>query len=120
MKARISKAGKFSKMFPRNVANEIRKIAEEYPNVRSVNITDVDQDYTFYVGEGYNYTGLASNGKKARFQVVSENTIGAMNVSHRIGERFSMPEGTYLVQVSYYSGYHMTVYRIGLKELTAG
>jgi len=113
---RISKKGKFANEFPVNVANRIREISSSYTRLKSLEIEDCDQTKTFYVGEGESYTGIKSDGEEVAFKVVSQNTIGAANVSHSIGEQFNMPPESYLVKISYYTRYFMTVYRVGRNE----
>jgi hypothetical protein len=116
MKLRISKNGKFAKEFPKNTANKIRSVAETYHGLKSVEIVDCTQEKTFYVGEGESYTGIKPDGQQVGFKVVSQNTIGASNLSHSIGKSFNMPPESYLIKVSYYTKYFMTIYRIGKNE----
>jgi len=115
---RISKAGVFAQTFPRPVAAVIRTQAERY-NIKSLSFSEVNADKAFSIGEGDKYTGIYPNGKAASFEAVASHNIGAANVTHRIGQRFAMPIGTYLVCVHYYGGYLMHVDRIIGQELSA-
>lgn len=111
-KIRISKSGKFGKLFPKPVADRIREIASEYSNLKSLSFSLKSASDKFYVGEGERYEGIMGNGKSVGFETVSANTIGGMGLSWRIGDSFRMPEGVYLVRVSYYTRYWMDVYFI--------
>lgn len=75
MKVRISKNGKFAKLFPRPVADKIRDIATGYHSLASASIEDTDPSKKFYIGEGDRFIGLFPNGQSHSFQVVSENTF---------------------------------------------
>jgi hypothetical protein len=112
-KIRISKSGKFAKLFPKPVARRIREIASEYSNLKSLSFTTESASKRFYVGEGERYEGIFADGKSAGFETVSANTIGASGLSHAINSQFQMPEGVYLVRVSYYTRYFMDVIFIG-------
>ena len=117
MKVRISKNGKFAKQFPIDVANRIREIASTYSDLGSVTIEDCDQTKQFLVSEGDKYTGIKSDGQEVGFNVVSQDTIGAANVSYYIGSKFNMPEESYLIKTERFCGRcFMTVYRIGRNE----
>lgn len=113
---RISK--KLTETFPAPVVKKIQAIGEDY-GIKSFNLETVPESKTFYVAEGESYTGIAADGKTASFEVVSENNIGGAGMSHRIGERFAMPAGTYLINVYYYTKYFMTVYCISPKMIAA-
>jgi len=115
---RISKAGVFAQTFPAPVAAVIRKEAGRY-NIKSLSFSEVKADKQFSIGEGDKHTGIYPNGKAASFEAVASHNVGAANVTHRIGQRFAMPAGTYLVCVHYYGGYLMHVDHIGSQELPA-
>jgi len=114
MKLRISK--QLSKNLPAQVVNQITRIANDH-HIKSFNFETVGEDKVFYVGEGDRFTGINSDGKSASFEVVSAHNIGASGLSHRIGEKFSMPSGSYLIQVYYYTKFFMTVYKISSKMI---
>lgn len=109
MKIRISK--KVNGLYPKTVADIIRQQASQY-QIKSFNAETVDTSKQFYVGEGERFTGIKENGTTASFEVVAEHNIGASNVTHRIGERFTMPAGSYLINIYYYDKFYMTVYKI--------
>ena len=116
MKTRISK--KLNEKYPQPVVDQIKSIASRY-SIKSFNAETVTSDKKFYVGEGDSFTGIAADGTSASFEVVSANNIGASGLSHKIGEQFSMPAGTYLINVYYYTKYFMTVYRISPELIAA-
>ena len=111
---RISK--KLAQAFPAQVVKKIEQVADSH-RIKSFSFETVDENKTFYVGEGESYTGIAPDGKSASFEVVSANNIGASGLSHKIGERFAMPAGSYLINVYYYTKYFMTVYKISPKMI---
>lgn len=113
---RISK--KLNEMFPPQVVKQIEATAADH-RIKSFSLETVTESKTFYVAEGESYTGIAADGKVASFEVVSENNIGGSGMSHKIGERFAMPAGTYLINVYYYTKYFMTVYQISPKMIEA-
>lgn len=118
-KVRISKSGKFSKLFPAPVAKRIREIADEYSNIKSITFTNESSSKVFYVGEGERYEGIFTNGESTGFETISANTVGGSGLSWRINDSFRMPEGVYLVRVSYYTRYFMDVIFIGPEALPA-
>ena len=113
---RISK--KLNEMFPAPVVRQIKAIAADH-HIKSFNLETTSKDRHFYVSEGERYIGIATDGKTASFEVVSENNIGGAGMSHKIGEVFAMPAGTYLINVYYYTKYFMTVYQISPKMIEA-
>lgn len=106
---RISK--QLSKRYPSSVVQAIKDNAERY-YIKSFKAETVDTDKKFYVGEGDSFTGIHPNGTQASFEVIAAHNIGASGLSHKIGEQFSMPAGTYLINVYYYDKYYMTVYKV--------
>lgn len=115
-KTRIS--NKLSEMFPKKVVTQIKRIEEDY-RIKSFNLEDVNENKAFFVAEGDKYIGIGPNGQEAAFEVVSQNNIGATGLSHKIGEQFKMPPGSYLLNIWYYDRYYLTIYRIGQKQLQA-
>jgi len=109
MKVWIGKKG--LKDYPPRVADKIRAIAEQF-HVSRFEARDELPTHWFYVAEGHRYYGMYSDGKGYGFDVVAEHNLGAAGLSHAIGEEFSMPSGTYLVEIEYYTRWLMTVYRI--------
>lgn len=114
-KVRISKK-LLAQQYPQAVVNQINAIANRY-HIKSFNADIVTSNKEFYVGEGESFTGIKADGTSASFEVVSANNIGASGLSHKIGERFSMPAGTYLINVYYYTKYFMTVYTVSPEAL---
>jgi hypothetical protein len=114
MKLRISK--QLKDKFPPSVVHQIQIIADDH-NIKSFNLEEVSESKSFFVAEGDSYTGIGPDGKTASFEVVSEHNIGAAGLSHKIGEQFKMPAGSYLLNVWYYDKYYLTVYRICSKLL---
>lgn len=110
---RVSK--KLLSQYPTPVADRIKEIADDF-DVKSVAEYTVSSDFKFYVGEGDRFYGLVADGREASFEVVANHNLGAANVSHKIGSKFSMPAGTFLIRVHYYTRYWMDVYRIEEKE----
>lgn len=117
MRIAKGKNSEFGKTFPAQVASRIRSIAGEYHNLKSLIYHRVSPGEWFYVAEGERYLGIKADGTIAGFEVVSASTLGASGLSHKIGERFSMPANTWLVRVSYYTRYYMDVYAIGSNEI---
>lgn len=110
-KVRISQ--KNYKDYPRQIAEAIHNTKKRFCDIpKSFTYEEVDSSKTFYIGEGDYYRGIRPDGKEASFQVVSSSTLGASGLSHKIGERFQIPSGSYLICVSYYQTYHMSVYKI--------
>lgn len=114
MKIRISKS--LYHNWPKSVVNRIMGIATDY-NIKSFNFEQVEPSKLFYVGEGDRFWGLDMNGKEAGFEAVANHNVGAANVTHKIGAEFSMPAGSYLIQVYYYDKFYMSVYIIAARNL---
>lgn len=111
-KMRISK--QLKDKFPPSVVHQIQAIGDDH-NIKSFNLEEVAETKAFYVAEGDSYVGIGPDGKTAGFEVVNQNNIGAAGLSHKIGEQFKMPAGSYLLNVWYYDKYYLTMYRIGQK-----
>ena len=111
MKIKISKGGKLKELLPLVIQNRVIGIAEQF-RIAQADYQTVDPDKVFVVGEGESYFGFWEDGREASFEVVSQNTIGASGLSYSINSQFSMPNGTYLVRVSYYTRYWMDIYKI--------
>ena len=109
MKIRISK--KSNQILPANVAEKVKGIAADF-SISTFNFETVSADESFELDEGHRFFGIGSDGRSAQFEVVSEHSLGARNLSHKIGERFKMPAGSYLILVYYYTRFFMTVYEI--------
>ena len=112
---RISK--QLGKRYPQPVVKQIESIASRY-HIKSFKAETVNTDKQFYVSEGESYTGVKVDGTSASFEVVAAHNIGASGLSHKIGEHFTMPAGTYLINVYYYDKYYITVYSIQPELLT--
>lgn len=106
---RISK--QLNKRYPAQVVKAIETVASRY-HIKSFKAETVNSDKVFYVAEGESYTGIKADGTSASFEVVAGHNLGASGLSHKISERFSMPAGSYLINVYYYDKYYMTVYSI--------
>lgn len=113
-KIRISK--KLTEMFPKDVVHQIEVIGRDY-NIKSFSLEEVPETKAFFVAEGDRYVGVGPDGELASFEVVNQNNIGASGLSHKIGEQFKMPAGSYLLNVWYYAGYGLCVYHIKQKQL---
>lgn len=97
---RISK--QLGKRYPQPVVNQIKSIAERY-HIKSFKAETVTPDKKFY---------MAKDEKSYKtFGLIAAHNIGA-SALYRIGEQFSMPAGTYLINVYCYDKYYMTVYQI--------
>ncbi len=118
MSKKILISKKLTQNFPAPVAQMIAQAAASH-SIKSFSLETVDESKTFYVGEGETFTGITAEGKSASFEVVSASNIGASGLSHKIGERFAMPAGSYLINVYYYTKYFMTVYQISPKMIGA-
>lgn len=114
MKTRIS--NKLNGQLPAEVVKQIQAIGQDY-NIKSFTLENVSETKKFYVAEGDKYIGIGPDGETACFEVVNQNNIGAAGLSHKIGQQFGMPAGSYLLNVWYYGGYSLTVYCIGQKQL---
>src|SRR3990167_3371024 len=108
-KIRISK--KLSKMFPPVVAAKIVEVAANY-QIKSFDFDVTLPGKIFVIGEGDRYCGITATGETAAFEAIASHNVGASGLSHRIGQEFFMPAGSFLIRVSYYSGYYMMVYQI--------
>jgi uncharacterized 2Fe-2S/4Fe-4S cluster protein (DUF4445 family) len=108
-KTRISK--KFLETLPKEVATKIQDLQLDYPGIKSLVAQEVSVSHSFYVGEGDRFIGMKGE-KTNDFQVVSNDTLGAANVSHKIGSSFNMPNDSFLIHISYYGRYWMTLYHI--------
>lgn len=106
---RISK--QLNKHYPVSVVEQIKMIADRY-HIKSFKYECVTGDKKFYVGEGDTYIGIKEDGTSASFEVVASHNIGASGLSHKIGEQFSMPAGSYLINVYYYDKYYMQVFNV--------
>jgi hypothetical protein len=112
MKIRIS--NKLYNSLPIHVANRVRQVAEDH-HIKSFeffNHEQINSDKKFYVGEGERFYGIHSDGREAHFEAVAGHNVGAAGVTHKIGAEFTMPAGSYLIQVYYYDKFYMTVYAI--------
>ena len=87
MKIRISK--KSNQILPANVAEKVKGIAADF-SISTFNFETVSADESFELDEGHRFFGIGSDGRSAQFEVVSEHSLGARNLSHKIGERFKM------------------------------
>ena len=112
-KVRISK--KLLSSLPADVANYVR---EWYDNgyVKSVTISHENAPYCLYNGEGYRFFVHRDN-RSMHMETVSSNTLGASNMNHDITGSTMIPADTIVVQVSYYCGYMMHIYKIGYPEI---
>ena len=109
IKVRIS--GKLDKSFPLPVSRKIKEVGQRY-GIHQFNLVTAEQSYRFMVSEGDKFWGIGPDGREASFEVITSETLGAVAVSHAIGEQFSMPAGSWLISVYYYGKYFMTVTRI--------
>jgi len=115
-KIRISK--KLTEKFPAVVVAKIIEIAASH-NIKTFDFDVTFPGKVFVIGEGDHYTGIDATGKEAAFEAIADHNVGASGLTHKIGQEFFMPAGSFLIRVSYYSGYYMTVYQISPKMITA-
>lgn len=113
-KVRISK--KLYSELPTAVAEAIADKAAEY-HIKSATVT-VEPRWSLYAGEGQDITVIRNN-EKVNVKMVSEAIIGASDVSYEIGYNRPLPEGTWVVTVSYYAGYLMSVVNVALPAIAA-
>jgi hypothetical protein len=106
---RVSK--KLLSQYPGAVAVRIKAIADDF-EAKSVAEHTVSPNFQFHVGEGDRFYGMTADGMEASFEVVAQHNVGAADVSHKIGSKFSMPDSTFLIRVHYYTKYFVDVYRI--------
>jgi hypothetical protein len=104
-KIRLSK--KFYAALPANVAERIAAIAADY-RIASARFNAQAEGYKVYAGEGDRIEVIVGE-KRAAVEMVSENTLGASGLCHSIGDRIAPPVGSFVITVSYYGGYWMTI-----------
>lgn len=114
-KVRISK--KTLAAFPPEVSERIAAIAESY-RVSSMRFNRECEGFAWYAGEGEFIEVVFGKNHKA-VEMVSENTIGASGLNLSIGARVELPVGAFLIVVSYYAGYMMSVYNVVPAEIAA-
>lgn len=106
-KVRLSK--KFYAALPEFVATRIAAIAEDYRIAgNQVRFNAQAEGYRVYAGEGDRIEIIVGE-KSAAAEMVSENTLGAAGLCHGIGNETTPPVGSFVVTVSYYGGYFMTI-----------
>ena len=110
-KVRISK--KLLKEYPQDVQDYI---AQWTDYVKSATIKHETAPYKLFNGEGYRFHVHHGN-SHMQLETVSEFTLGAAGLNHDICGYTMIPAGTIIVQISYYAGYHMTIYHIGYPEI---
>lgn len=103
--------GKVAKSFPANVRDAILAMADAHPSLKSFSFKAVDETYKFSAGEGYEYSMVVGDDKRS-IEMVSEDTVGGMNLSFAIGAPITVPVGGFLITVCYYGGYMMDVYNV--------
>lgn len=108
-KTRISK--KALAELPPEVADAVRDIQSGHPNIKSFTFTGVEHDYPFYAGEGYEITVIV-NDRRSSVEMAAEHNAGSAGVSYRIGESFTAPVGAFVLVVTYYDKYYLTVYNV--------
>lgn len=107
-KVRISK--KSLAAFPAEVSERIAAIAESY-RISSMRFNRESEGFYYIAGEGERIEAVYGKNRKA-VEMVSENSLGASGVNHSIGARLDLPVGSFLIVVSYYTRYFMSVYNI--------
>ena len=112
-KIRISK--KFLATLPQEVADYVKDWHDK-GYVKSVTMSYELAPYTLYNGEGYRFF-VYNAGNTMQLETVSSNTLGASNLNHDITGSTMIPANTIVVQVSYYCGYMMHIYKIGYPEI---
>lgn len=115
-KTRISK--KAYAAFPAEVSAAIRKIADDY-HMKSLTFIAVTPAYKWWVGEGERYTLIYGEETRSA-EVVAEHNIGAAGVLHSIGAQFQMPTGGWVLRVSYYGQYFLSVYNVQFEAVAEG
>jgi len=114
-KHRISK--KLLQSLPEKVAATIKAVADDY-RIASFTYEAVPDGYKFYAGEGCRFWAMRGEDTRS-MRMVHEAIMGASGVSYRIGEEFSLPLGSWLIEISYYTRFWMRVYHVGFKALEA-
>jgi hypothetical protein len=112
-KTRISK--KSLAEFPAPVAEAIKNISDDY-GIASMTYEPKPEGYGYYIGEG-DRVQVVMNDRSKSIQTVSESTLGAAGLFHGIGTKVTAPAGAFILVVSYYTKYFLTVYNIGLPAL---
>jgi len=114
-KHRISK--RLLNSLPAQVAETLKAVAESY-GIGTFTYEAVPEGYKFYAGEGYRLYAVYGDDVR-HMEMVAEHNLGASGVSHRIGAEFSLPLGSWLIEVSYYTRFWMRLYHIGFQALEA-
>lgn len=123
-KVRISKAS-LAKL-PKPVASAISELQADFsyhgkPYFSSMTLCQEPANSKAWMGEGETIRFINSQGQSLQFENVSGDTLGASNVAHNIGDTpGTIPEGSYMLKVGYYAGYHLTVTYYGPVALPAG
>lgn len=114
-KIRISK--KSLAAFPENVASRIAEIAADY-RIASARFTAVAEGWKVYAGEGDRIEVIYGE-KSAAVEMVSEANLGASSLCHAIGAETTPAVGSFIIVVSYYSGYMMSTYNVQPRAIAA-
>lgn len=111
-------SAKLLKALPAEVAQAVKDVQSGHPNVKSLNLLTVTPDYTFYVGEGNEFTLILGEAQR-RMEVVAEHNSGAAGLlpTAAIGHEFKAPEGAWVLRVSYYTRYWLDVYNVQPRQL---
>lgn len=125
----MAKRTRLSKKFYKDIdqsnatlAQAMRRIQEEYPNIKSCTIVPQPAGYTVYHGEGERYV-YVYNGQEMSLEMVSEASLGASNVRHEIGAASApLPGGSVVLRIWYagIDGYQLTVYPVGDEKFLEG
>lgn len=115
-KKRVQVSKKFFASVPSLVAEKVKFLAENY-GIKSLTLDTITEGYQYSAGEGQKVVVVYGNESRG-VEMVSQNSLGAAGVCHDIGARTPpLPAGAWLIVISYYTKYWMTVSNVVPKRL---
>lgn len=101
--------------FPTEVSEAIKFLADDY-QIKSFSFKSVTADTKFYAGEGHRYTVITGE-KQSSVEMVAEHNFGASGVSYNIGQEFTVPVGSFVLKISYYTKFWLDVTNVQPNEI---
>lgn len=95
---------------PPLVAATVKYVAEDY-GLSTLRYERVGADHQFYAAEGSRFWAVRGD-ELAHVEMAAEHNLGAVGLCPQVGRRFSLPVGSWLVEVAYYGKYFMYLYHV--------